>query len=227
MKETNSLKREKLEVESQNDQLKKEMERIHLLLLKHAGQWDQELLDALESEDPEHDITPKNTDANTAVEPSGLQNLSELVTSPSETEQCNMDESRPERDYNNSLGLDKDSCVEEYILQGAVPKHAVEMYVTTKENAVDRDVDDDEDFEDEGRIEMELTVCGEVTESLSKTDMDFNCKENEDTLSLNRRFSQQTDIDVLSLDKEHLLQKLSMLQLRLDEASKTVQAERE
>ncbi|KAJ9599912.1 hypothetical protein L9F63_009740, partial [Diploptera punctata] len=145
IKEINSLKREKLELESQNDQLKKEMERIHLLLLKHAGQWDQELLDALESEDPEHDITSKNTDS----------------------ELCSMDESRPERDYNSALVLDKDSCAEEYILQGAVPKHAVEI------------------------------------------------------------FSQQTDIDVLSLDKENLLQKLSMLQLRLDEASKTVQAERD
>ena len=59
LKETNAIKREKLEMETQNDQLKKEMERIHLLLLKHAGQWDHELLEALESEDPEHDVSSK------------------------------------------------------------------------------------------------------------------------------------------------------------------------
>jgi hypothetical protein len=44
---------------------------------------------------------------------------------------------------------------------------------------------------------------------------------------MSRGFSQQADSDLPSPDKEHLLQKLSMLQLRLDEASKTVQAERE
>ncbi|PSN53412.1 hypothetical protein C0J52_21376 [Blattella germanica] len=229
LKETNSLKREKLEVESQNDQLKKEMERIHLLLLKHAGQWDQELLDALESEDPEHDISSKNTEVNNAVGTSSLPHLNPLVLDSEPSDLCTLDEalqSRPERDYNNPLVLDKDSCIEEYILQGAVPKHAVEMYINTKENAVDRDGDE---FDDTSRDDLGLSVCSEVTQN--KTDMlppDFHCKGNDDSASVtSRRFSQQTDIDVLSLDKEHLLQKLSMLQLRLDEASKTVQAERD
>ena len=48
MKETSSFKKEKIELESQNEELKKEMERIHLLLIKHAGQWDQKILQALE-----------------------------------------------------------------------------------------------------------------------------------------------------------------------------------
>lgn len=48
LKDTNSYKREKIDLETQNEELKKEMEKIHLLLIKHAGQWDQKILDALE-----------------------------------------------------------------------------------------------------------------------------------------------------------------------------------
>jgi hypothetical protein len=74
-----------------------------------------------------------------------------------------------------------------------------------------------------------LDVCGEVTQNVNKAEitLDFQCKTNDATLPMNRQFSQQADSDLPSPDKEHLLQKLSMLQLRLDEASKTVQAERE
>ena len=100
------------------------------------------------------------------------------------------------------------------------------MYVSAKENAVDRDVD--------GLVpasvdDLGLAVCGEVTQNVNKSEgtVDFECKTNDDASSMSRRFSQQADSDLPSPDKEHLLQKLSMLQLRLDEASKTVQAERE
>lgn len=184
LKETNAIKREKLEMEAQNDQLKKEMERIHLLFLKHAGQWDHELLEALESEDPEHDVSSKTVDIGSAVESSSLQNVTELAASSLSADLFDINESlqsRPEREHGDPLVIDKDSCIEEYILQGAVPRHAVEMYVAAKENAVDRDVDG----------------------------------------------LDHADSDLPSPDKEHLLQKLSMLQLRLDEASKTVQAERD
>lgn len=51
VKDLNTLKREKIDLESQNEELKKEMERIHLLLIKHAGQWDQKILQALEMND--------------------------------------------------------------------------------------------------------------------------------------------------------------------------------
>ncbi|PNF27635.1 hypothetical protein B7P43_G15403 [Cryptotermes secundus] len=183
-KEINAVKREKLEVEAQNDQLKKEMERIHLLLLKHAGQWDHELLEALESEDPEHDVSSKTVDIGSAVGSSSLQNVTELAANSLSADLFDLNESlqsRPEREHGDPLVIDKDSCIEEYILQGAVPRHAVEMYVAAKENAVDRDVDG----------------------------------------------LDHADSDLPSPDKEHLLQKLSMLQLRLDEASKTVQAERD
>lgn len=39
IKESNSYKREKNDLEMQINQLKKEMEKIHLLLMKHAGQF--------------------------------------------------------------------------------------------------------------------------------------------------------------------------------------------
>lgn len=39
IKESNSYKREKNDLELQITQLKKEMEKIHMLLMKHAGQF--------------------------------------------------------------------------------------------------------------------------------------------------------------------------------------------
>jgi len=229
LKETNAIKREKLEMETENDQLKKEMERIHLLLLKHAGQWDHELLEALESEDPEHDISSKTANGGSAVVTSSIQSVGEVAVNSLHTDIFGLSESlqsKPEREHGDPLVTNKDLCIEEYILQGAVPRHAVEMYVSAKENAVDRDVD--------GLVrasvdDLGLAVCTEVTQNLNKSELtvDFDCKTNDDTLLMNRRFSQQTDSDLPSPDKEHLLQKLSMLQLRLDEASKTVQAERD
>jgi hypothetical protein len=100
------------------------------------------------------------------------------------------------------------------------------MYVSAKENAVDRDVDGLVRASVDG---LGVAVCSEVTQNINKSEVpsELECKTNDDTLSMNRRFCQQADSDLLSPDKEHLLQKLSMLQLRLDEASKTVQAERE
>lgn len=50
LKECSTNKREKQELEQQNDLLKREVERIHILLLKHAGQFDSQILEAL-SED--------------------------------------------------------------------------------------------------------------------------------------------------------------------------------
>lgn len=50
LKESTTNKREKEELTQQNDLLKREVERIHILLLKHAGQFDSQILEAL-SED--------------------------------------------------------------------------------------------------------------------------------------------------------------------------------
>lgn len=49
LKDAATYKREKQERESHNEQMRKELERIHLLLLKHAGQWDNQLLEALDT----------------------------------------------------------------------------------------------------------------------------------------------------------------------------------
>lgn len=38
LKEVSSIQREKQELESQNEHMKKELEKIHALLVKHAGE---------------------------------------------------------------------------------------------------------------------------------------------------------------------------------------------
>nr|CAD7399668.1 unnamed protein product [Timema cristinae] len=232
VKETNSFKREKLELETQNDQLKKEMEKIHLLLLKHAGQWDQHFLEALGEDNPERDTgasVPKSPLGENGHSPlhhtSSLGATTELAVNSVSADLYGLNEATPgEIDIDLN---DRDSCIEEYVLQGAVPKHAVELYDVGKENAIDQ-----------GRCENEVNVNGdddiltlyeEVSQSLNKSEQfqDVQIKMNNTVLALERRFHQQTDVDLPSPDQEHLLQKLSMLQLRLDEASKTIQAERD
>lgn len=72
----------------------------------------------------------------------------------------------------------RDLDIEEYVLQGAVPKHVVETFEEDRRNSAEE-----------------------------------------------RRLIQQLSKD--DFDEEYLLQKISMLQLRLDEAQKTIQVERE
>jgi coiled-coil domain-containing protein 102 len=83
--------------------------------------------------------------------------------------------------------VDKELVVEEYVLQGAVPKHAIERY-SGGDPANDIDAVDD---------------CKEPTTDSGDND------------------------DELSTDLEYLNQKMAMLQLRLDESQKLLQAERE
>lgn len=56
LKDANVYKTEKQDLELQNDELKREIERIHIMLLKHAGQFDGQLLEAL-GEDPLKDFS--------------------------------------------------------------------------------------------------------------------------------------------------------------------------
>ncbi|XP_071877947.1 coiled-coil domain-containing protein 102A isoform X2 [Bombus fervidus] len=97
VKDANSYKHECQELELQNEQLKKEMEKIHMVLLKHAGQFDQQIFTVLES-DPQL----RNTLGSHSI--------------------------LPDRD------------IEEYVLQGAVPKHAVELYKECPLNSLDKDI---------------------------------------------------------------------------------------
>lgn len=157
LKETNSCRRDKEELEQQNDQLKKEIEKIHILLLKHAGQLDSQILEAL-GEDPLKDFVFSNN--------SPMKERENGITSS---------QSNPECDSTVEQNLDS-SVFEEYILQGAVPRY----------KEVDKKVD-----------------CAEpeAANGIEKLCNDY--------------------------DEDYILQKLSMLQLRLEEATKTLQIERE
>lgn len=105
IKESNSYKREKNELELQINQLKKEMEKVHLLMMKHAGQFNGN------TEEHERDGRD-NSNCSPDISSDGLKNVNSedgLVTNSGLQEQ---NEKRDE--------------IEEYVLQGAVPKHVVE-----------------------------------------------------------------------------------------------------
>ncbi|XP_065080728.1 coiled-coil domain-containing protein 102A isoform X1 [Ochlerotatus camptorhynchus] len=162
IKESNSYKREKCELEIQITQLKKEMEKVHMLMMKHAGQFNKASLDA--ADEPERDGRDNNCSPD--ISSDGLKNVNSedgLVTKvnnlPDDSGQDDLD-------------------VEEYILQGgAIPKHSVEL------------------------------------------------RDKNDVMAEERRLIQQLSKD--DYDEDYLMQKISMLQLRLDDSQKTIQIERE
>lgn len=99
IKESHSWKREKHELEGQIAQLKKEMEKIHICLIKHAGQ----------HKEPERDISGSPIDQ---LSNDGLKNVNSedgLVTKA---------RSFSENESSSNGKLD----IEEYVLQGAMPK---------------------------------------------------------------------------------------------------------
>lgn len=115
IKESNSYKREKNELEIQISQLKKEMEKIHMMLMKHAGQFDRSNLGSLDEPDRE-----------------GRLNSSPELISQSEAHKNSEDGL-----VTKAGGESRDLDIEEYILQGAVPKHAVELYLDKGEQVFD------------------------------------------------------------------------------------------
>lgn len=171
LKDSNSFKREKQEFELQNEQLKKEIEKIHLLLLKHAGQFDSQLFEAL-GEDPLRDLSfHQNHD-------SPVKNCEDLQNGILGTSLVTCDSTST-----SLLEFEKDGCIQEYVLQGAVPRQVLEIERKALEN--------------EG-----------ITNGFdSKSDKASSRKDD--------------------YDEDYLLQKMSMLQLRLEEATKTLQIERE
>lgn len=99
IKESNSYKREKNELETQIGQLKSEMEKIHVMLLKHAGQFNG---NGNGVEEPERD---GRDNLNGLPDMDGLKNVTSddgLITKLAHRD------------------------IEEYILQGAVPKLVVD-----------------------------------------------------------------------------------------------------
>lgn len=135
VKDANSYKHECQELELQNEQLKKEMEKVHTILLKHAGQFGQQIFTVLES-DPQL----RNT--------MGIDELlkfyntverSESLNAPKDLLTCkiSLEESTVCLGNHNTLpGRD----IEEYVLQAAVPKHAVELYKESSINTIDKDI---------------------------------------------------------------------------------------
>ncbi|EDX03967.1 GD23413 [Drosophila simulans] len=148
MKEAHSLKREKNDLELQITQLKKEMEKVHTLMMKHAGQFHRA--------DTSEDAEANGRDANCSpdISSDGLKNI------------------------NSEDGL-----------------------VTKLPN----DVKD---------LDIEEGLCPNIWTELDEA-----------AAAEEKRLIQQLSKD--DFDEDYLLQKISMLQLRLDEAQKTLQAERD
>ncbi|XP_076662889.1 coiled-coil domain-containing protein 102A isoform X3 [Andrena cerasifolii] len=87
VKDANGYKHECQELELQNEQLKKEMEKIHMVLLKHAGQFDQQIFTVLES-DPQLRSTLDTSSIEDNVEK--LQSSSQLCDDESFTQKLSM-----------------------------------------------------------------------------------------------------------------------------------------
>lgn len=186
VKDANTFKHESQELELQNEQLKKEMEKIHMILLKHAGQFDQQIFTILESDSQlratlgldEQLEFYSNIESNDTL--NTQRNLLSCKTLHEASDVASGGHNiLPERD------------IEEYVLQGAVPKHAVELY---KESA------------------------NSLDQNITKLVADSNPKKD----SLDK---QQLSLD--TYNKESLTQKMSTLQLKLEEATKTISVERE
>lgn len=131
MKESHSYKREKYDLEVQVSHLKKEMEKIHLCLIKHAGQ----------HKEPEREISGSPIDQ---LSNDGLKNVNSedgLVT-----------KARSFSENESDVKLD----IEEYVLQGAMPKDIKNIDVEFEEKQLihklkissskSEEADDDNDY---------------------------------------------------------------------------------
>lgn len=187
VKDANTFKHESQELELQNEQLKKEMEKIHMILLKHAGQFDQQIFTILES-DPQLRATfglDEQLDFYNNVRPNDLLSAQkDLVTCNNLHEASNV--------TSGSHNILPDRDIEEYVLQGAVPKHAVEFYKESPSNSLNKNM-------------MKLVA-------------DNNAMK--DALE-----QQQSSLDIYN--EESFTQEMSVLQLKLEEATKAISVERE
>jgi len=156
LKDTNSYKRDKLELESINVKLRDELDRMQQLILRD---WE-----------------------------GGGEKKSEIVSADVYNI---LRTGREDSELDSVVDPDKEFVVEEYVLQGAVPKHAIERY--SSDSA--KDGEDNEEADSVSKL-------GEAPDSCDND-------------------------DELSGDLDYLHQKMSMLQLRLDESQKLLQAERE
>lgn len=163
IKDANIYKREKQELELQNDQLKKEMEKIHILLLKHAGQFDSQIFEAL-GNDIGQELSFDNPTTHLNFE------TTDGITSTQINSEC-------DSTAISDKDCEKDTSIDELVFHGAIPK----------QNANDN--------KESNTDPSEKVITSPVTKE--------------------------------EVDQEYVMQKMSMLQLRLEEATKTIQAERE
>ncbi|XP_054013141.1 coiled-coil domain-containing protein 102A [Hylaeus anthracinus] len=135
VKDASSYKHECQELELQNEQLKKEMEKVHMVLLKHAGQFDQQIFTVLES-DPQLRNTLGIDELlkfyNNVEQSESVSSQKDLLTSKGSFEESSV--------CLGSHNILPDRDIEEYVLQGAVPKHAVELYKENSINSLDKDI---------------------------------------------------------------------------------------
>jgi len=186
VKDANTFKHESQELELQNEQLKKEMEKIHMIFLKHAGQFDQQIFTILES-DPQLRATFGLDEQ--------LEFYNNVDASDSLVAQRNMLSCKNSHEASNiasgGQNILPERDIEEYVLQGAVPKHAVELYKENPSNSLDK--------------------------SITKLVADNNAKKD--------GLEKQLLLDMYN--EESLTQKMSTLQMKLEEATKTISVERE
>lgn len=132
LKESSSYKREKHDLETQIVQLKKEMEKIHLCLIKHAGQ----------HKEPERDLSGSPIDQ---ISNDGLKNVNSEDGLVTKTRSLSENESTT----NGKLDID------EYVLQGAMPKDIKAVDADFEENQLiqklkissnNDEIDDDHDY---------------------------------------------------------------------------------
>lgn len=186
VKDANTFKHESQELEHQNELLKKEMEKVHMILLKHAGQLDQKIFASLES-DPQLKAAfgiEEQLKFYNNIQPNDILNVqNDLISCQSLHEVSNA------ASGSNSHNILSDRDIEEYVLQGAVPKHAVELYKESPNNSLDKNI-------------TRLVV------------------ENNDL-----KEKQHSSLDMYT--ENSLTRKMSALQLKLEEATKTISTERE
>lgn len=106
VKDANAYKREKNELEQQIRQLKTEMEKVHMLMMKHAGQFHNKA-EADEAERDGRDVFSPD------ISSDGLKNV-------------NSEDGLVIKSGADRSGDTCDLDIEEYILQGAVPKHVLD-----------------------------------------------------------------------------------------------------
>lgn len=122
VKEANAYKREA-------GQLKKEMEKLHMLMMKHAGQFhNKRWVDQISVSDINmvlHEIWYLYSDGTDEPERDGRDVFSPDISSDG-LKNVNSEDGLMIKSEADRSGDTRDLDIEEYILQGAVPKHVLE-----------------------------------------------------------------------------------------------------